>query len=230
MGPDIKPSPSAGATKDGWAARLRGFGPVGILATALIPFAGTALIGALLVLVWARLSRSPLAEIGYVAPRSWTRAVAGGLVFGVVFKLVMKAVVMPLLGAAPVNQTYHYLAGNAAATAAMAVFVTLSGGFGEETVYRGFLFKRFCTVFGSRRVAMPLALALTSIWFAAVHYPDQGVDGVKQAVITGLAFGTMFVMTRSLVMPMVTHAAFDLAAVALIYWDLETRVAHFIFK
>jgi hypothetical protein len=114
-----------------------------------IPFAGTAFI-ALLVLVWARLSRTPLAEIGYVAPRSWTRAIAGGFVFGLVFKLVMKAVVLPLLGAAPVNQTYHYLAGNAPATAAMAVFVTLSGGFGEETVYRGFLFKRFCTLFGSR--------------------------------------------------------------------------------
>jgi membrane protease YdiL (CAAX protease family) len=106
----------------------------------------------------------------------------------------------------------------------MAVFVTLSGGFGEETVYRGFLFKRFCTLFGSSRAAPPLALALTSIWFAAIHYPDQGVDGVKQAVIIGLAFGTMFVVTGNLVMPMVTHAAFDLAAIALIYWDLETRV------
>jgi hypothetical protein len=29
---------------------------------------------------------------------------------------------------------------------------------------------------------------------------------------------------------MVTHAAFDLAALAMIYWDLESEVAHLFFK
>jgi hypothetical protein len=29
---------------------------------------------------------------------------------------------------------------------------------------------------------------------------------------------------------MIAHAAFDLTALAIIYWDLETAVAHFIFK
>jgi hypothetical protein len=29
---------------------------------------------------------------------------------------------------------------------------------------------------------------------------------------------------------MVTHAAFDLAALAMIYWNLESDVAHLIFK
>src|SRR5690242_15934785 len=36
-------------TEGGWAIRLRGFGPAGILTMAAIPFAGTALIGAILV-------------------------------------------------------------------------------------------------------------------------------------------------------------------------------------
>jgi hypothetical protein len=48
----------------------------------------------------------------------------------------MKALVMPLLGADPINHTYHYLVGN---TAALPAFMILSGGFGEETVDRGFL-------------------------------------------------------------------------------------------
>jgi hypothetical protein len=34
------------------------------------------------------------------------------LVFGCAFRLLMKAVVMPLLDAAPINHAYHYLAGN----------------------------------------------------------------------------------------------------------------------
>jgi len=31
-------------------------------------------------------------------------------------------------------------------------------------------------------------------------------------------------------MLMCAHAAFDLTAVAIIYWSLETRVAHLVFK
>jgi membrane protease YdiL (CAAX protease family) len=198
----------------------------------VIPFAGTAVIGAILVLISARVTRTPLREIGLVRPRSWTRAVAVGCLFGVAFKVVMKAFVMSLFGADPVNRAYHYLAGNARAAAFMAVFVVVSGGFGEEMVYRGFLFERFCKLFGScaGAVAKPLALMLATVWFAAVHYPDQGLAGVEQAVVTGLAFGTIFLMTGSLFIPMLAHAAFDLAAIAIIYWDLETRVAHFLFR
>jgi hypothetical protein len=99
----------------------------------VIPFAGTALIGAILVLIWARVTRTPLREIGFAGPRNWARAVAVGCLFGVAFKVVMKALVMPLFGADPVNRAYHYLAGNAPAAAFMAVFVIVSGGFAEET-------------------------------------------------------------------------------------------------
>src|SRR5215472_11779149 len=143
-----KPPPLRGA------ARLRGFVPLGLLAMAVIPFAGTAAISAILVLIWARVTRTPLREIGFVAPQSWPRAVVVGVLFGVVFKVVMKALVMPLFGAAPVNAAYHYLAGNAPAAAFMAVFVIVSGGFGEETLYRGFLLERFCKLFGSRAGAV----------------------------------------------------------------------------
>jgi hypothetical protein len=106
-----------------------------------IPFAGAAVIGAILVLVWARVTHTPLREVGLVRPRSWARAVAVACLFGVAFKIVMKALVMPLFGTDPVNHAYHYLAGNALAAAFMAVFVMVSGGFGEEIVPRGFFIR-----------------------------------------------------------------------------------------
>jgi len=31
-------------------------------------------------------------------------------------------------------------------------------------------------------------------------------------------------------MLMLAHASFDLTALAMIYWDLETKVAHLVFK
>jgi hypothetical protein len=66
---------------DNVAARLRGFGPLGILAI-LVILAGNGVIlplSAILVLVWARLSHTPWREIGYVRPKSWIGSVVVGI-------------------------------------------------------------------------------------------------------------------------------------------------------
>src|SRR6266850_2274641 len=104
---------------DRFAAALRGFGPLGIIAILAILFTGNVIvgpmialpIGTVLVLVWRWLSRTPWREIGYVRPKSWILTVAIGVTFGVGFKFAMKALVMPLLGAPAINPTYHFLAG-----------------------------------------------------------------------------------------------------------------------
>jgi uncharacterized protein len=218
---------------DRLAATLRGFGPLGLLAIAIIVIAGAALnsaVAAVLVLAWARWSRTPWRELGYVRPRSWIGTVAFGLAFGVAFKLVMKAIVMPLLGADPVNRAYHFLAGNSAALPGMLLAVTIGGGFGEETFFRGYLFERLGKLFGTGSGAKAAIVAITSAVFALAHYSGQGVAGVEQAAITGLVFGAIFAATGRLWMPMFAHAAFDVTAIALIYWDVESKVAHLVFK
>src|SRR5262245_45270463 len=111
-----------------FAERLRGLGPLGILATLVILFAGTPWLSAILVLLWARLSRTPLEDIGYVRPKSWLTSTIVGAAFGSALKLVMKAVVMPLLGADPINHAYHYLAGNRGALPGILLAVTIGAG------------------------------------------------------------------------------------------------------
>ncbi len=167
--------------------------------------------------------------MGFVRPKSWLRTVAIGLVFGALFKLVMKAVVMPLLGAPPVNAHYHYIVGNAAALPYILYAVIIGGGFGEETLYRGFLFERLGKLLGTTGRAKLAIVLLTTALFAAAHYPDQGIPGVEQAVFSGLLFGGIYALRGQLFMLMVAHAAFDVMAVALIYWKLEPRIAHLFF-
>ena len=219
-------------TSDRFAARLRGFGPLGILAILVITAGNLVVVplSAILVLLWARWSRTPWREIGYVRPRSWIRGLALGIVFGIAFKFLMKAIVMPLLGADPINRAYHYLAGNRAALPGMLFAVIVVAGFGEETVFRGYLFERLGKLFGPGPWAKASIVLLTAALFALAHYPDQGLAGAEQAAITGLVFGTIFAVTGRLWTLMWAHAAFDLAAVAIIYWDLESAVAHLIFK
>src|SRR5437762_556045 len=215
-----------------FAAALRGFGPIGILAI-LIILAGNTLIvplSAVLVLIWAKLSRTPWREIGYARPRNWIGTVMIGVAFGVVFKFAMKAIVMPLLGAPPINQAYHWVTGNAAALPLMFYLLIIGAGFGEETVYRGWMFERLGKLFGTSVWARTSIVALTSVVFALAHYFDQGIPGVEQAFISGLVFGTIFARTGRTFVLMVAHAAFDLTALAMIYWDCETAVAHFFLK
>jgi len=212
-------------------AQLRGFGPVGLLAL-LVILAGNLIVAplsAVLVLVWARLSQTPWRSLGFAPPRNWMRVCAGGLLLGVALKLAMKAIVMPLFGAPAVNEHYHYLAGNTAALPWMLYAVIVGAGFGEETVFRGFLFERLRTLLGEGRVALVTTVLVTTAVFALAHYADQGVPGVEQAAVVGLVFATIYAITGRLWLPMIAHAAFDVTAVALIYWNWESAVAHVLF-
>src|SRR6185503_445907 len=209
------------------AERLRGFGPVGVLAL-LVILAGNLLfvpLSALLVLVWAWRSGTPWHELGFVRPVHWPRTVAIGLAFGIALKLVMKAIVMPLLGAPPINAAYQHLVGNTAALPVMLYLVIVGAGFGEETLFRGYLFERLGKLLRPGVWSQALIVGLTAIFFGAVHYAAQGTPGVEQATIVGLVFGTIFAITGRIWMLMVAHAAFDLTALAIIYWGWERAVA-----
>lgn len=228
---------AASPSDDDFAASLRGFGPIGIVAMLVIVLSGSTWVvgnfvalpaGALLVLAWAWLSRTPWREIGYARPKNWIVTLAVGLAFGIIFKLLMKAVVMPLLGAPPINQAYHFLAGNRAMLP-LAVWAMINAGFAEETMVRGYYFERLGKLLGSSVGAKTFIVALTSALFGYSHYAEQGLAGAQQGAIVGLVFGTIVAVTGRIFMPMIAHAAFDLTALAIIYWDVEADVAHFIF-
>ena len=216
---------------DRFADGLRGFGPLGLFAILVIA-AGqiVAPLSAVLVLVWAKLSRTPWREIGYVRPRSWIGSLVVGIILGVALKFLLKMIVMPLLGADPVNQAYHYMAGNPTAATAFVFQMIITAGFGEETFFRGYMFERLGKLLGQSLGAKVVTVLVTSAIFASLHYFDQGLAGAQQATITGLVFGTIFAVTGRIWMLMCAHAAFDLTALAIIYWNLESAVAHFIFK
>lgn len=217
---------------DRFASRLRGFGPFGILAI-LIILGGNFVIeplSAILVLIWAKISNTPWREIGYVRPLSWAKTIALGIVLGVAFKFTMKALVMPLLGAPPINQAFQFVTGNPAAIPPLLYTIILGAGFGEETLFRGWMFERLGKLFGQSAPAKIAMILITSLLFAAAHLPGQGIPGAEQALVVGLVFASIFAVTGRIFMLMIAHTAFDLTALWMIYYGLETRIAHLIFS
>jgi membrane protease YdiL (CAAX protease family) len=216
---------------DRLARDLRGFGPIGILSILLILLGNLLFLplSAVLVMVWAWRSDTPWSAIGLVRPRSWARTVTLGVVIGATLKLVLKSLVLPLFHVDPINHAFHRLVGNPALVPFMLYQLVIGAGFGEEVVFRGWMFERLGAVLGGSRAARLAIVLITSLVFGAAHLHDQGLPGAGQAVITGIVFSAMYLATGSLALPMVAHASFDLVAYAIIYWNLETRVAHLVF-
>src|SRR5262249_5517209 len=134
------------------------------------------------------------------------------------------------LGANPINVPYHYMAHNPAALPDMLLTILIGAGWGEETLFRGFLFERLGKLFGASAAASFAVVLVTAGLFGLAHLATQGWDGVKQATIVGLVFGAIYARTGQLFPLMIAHAAFDLTALTLIYFDLESTVAHAFFK
>jgi len=83
-------------------------------------------------------------------------------------------------------------------------------------------------------LVVPLSAILVLLWARRSHtpwgIPTKGLAGVEQATVVGLVFGAIFAATGRIWMLMFAHAAFDLIAIAIIYWNLESTVAHLVFK
>lgn len=92
------------------------------------------------------------------------------------------------------------------------------------------MFERFGKLIGESVAAKVVTVVVTSLFFGSLHYFDQGLPGVQQATVVGLVFGTVFAITGRIWMLMCAHAAFDLTALAMIYWNLESKIAHLVFK
>jgi len=222
---------------DQFAADLRGFGAIGILSILLIILSGNIFItgiafiplGGIFALAWKWRSKTPWSELGFVRPRSWISTLLAGVVLGIGFKLFLKSIVMPLLGAPAINSSYHFLSGNKAMLPA-AIFFMVIAGLSEETVFRGFLFERLSKFFGTSLRSKALIVLISATLFGLGHLADQGLYGFEQAIIVGLIYGIFFARTGKIWVLIIAHATFDITSVVIIYWNLESALAHFFFK
>ena len=95
---------------------------------------------------------------------------------------------------------------------ALIIFSALIAGGIKEELQRAFILTRFRACVGGAG----LGLVLWSIGFGAGHYV-QGVQGVVIAAIYGLIFGIVYLLSGSLIAPIIAHGAYDTIAL-LAYW------------
>ena len=97
--------------------------------------------------------------------------------------------------------------------------VCLTAGICEEVVYRGFLFHYLHIL--PFHLSLTWTLVASSVIFGIAHL-YQGVGGAVQTVLIGALLGAFFLVTGSLLLPMVVHAVLDLRVLALLPEGFET--------
>lgn len=97
------------------------------------------------------------------------------------------------------------------------VIAWLSGGFAEEMFFRGYLVTRLRELFANERAvsiaASVLAVVLAAAFFGYGHMYYQGLRGLVTAGAIGVAFGTMFLVFKGNLWPVIlVHAIVDTIA------------------
>ncbi len=88
-------------------------------------------------------------------------------------------------------------------------FLALAAGVSEEIIFRGFLIQYVASWTGGSGTGLALAILLPGLAFGLVHL-YQGWRIVAWIVVMSILWGAIFVVTGSLVIPMVLHTLVDL--------------------
>ncbi|MCG8434928.1 MAG: CPBP family intramembrane metalloprotease [Gammaproteobacteria bacterium] len=177
----------------------------------------------LLPLIWLSLwlRKAKWASIGFSKPKNLWRAIAIGIVLGLVLEVFAAYVTTPVIsgyfGTEPDYSSFSGIQGN---LPVLFFFIALSwvlAAFGEEICFRGFLMKRIAGIFGEGNAAWIISLILSSILFGWGH-TEQGVSGWIQEGLSGFYLGIMFLAAgRNLAVPIVSHGVSNTLAFVLIY-------------
>lgn len=154
-------------------------------------------------------------------------ALTGIAFFGVVV-LILKggpAIGLGFIGEVPetVGDRWGDLEGNVPLFLLWLAIVWTAAAFGEEMFFRGYLITRLETAFGGIRWGLVLAVLLPALLFGYGHYYYQGLSGLVLTGAIGLALGTMFLLFRRNLWPVIVwHGLIDTLAFTATFmnWDI----------
>lgn len=155
-------------------------------------------------------------DIGLRRPRSWPRTVLVAMGIGALLQAISTYVTEPVM-----LHVFHQrqdlsdfqaLVGNWKLALLGLLVVWTLAAFGEEMVFRGYVFHRLLDATGRTWAAV----LLTTVLFGFGHF-YQGVAGVVDACVTGLTLAICYARGRNLWLPILAHGFTDTFGLLLVY-------------
>jgi membrane protease YdiL (CAAX protease family) len=102
--------------------------------------------------------------------------------------------------------------------------VWIFGAFGEEMLFRGFLFNTICNLFPSRsnkNITWGVSLLITSV-FVGIGHTYQGITGMILTGFMGFFFGLVYLKSKkNLWSSILTHGLYDTVALVLVFLGIH---------
>jgi len=164
---------------------------------------------------WLRLRGDSLAAIGLKKPHNWLRSILLGMaVAAVLFTAVF---LLERTGFRRDLSVFAPFKGNLELTLYQLGGVIIGAGFGEEYLFRGFLFQRLAMLFGGSKLAWGIACLIQAALFGFAH-AYQNPLGMLLTSSIGLTMALVFLATgRNLWVPIIAHTLYDTARIIAFY-------------
>lgn len=110
--------------------------------------------------------------------------------------------------------------GNPSAIFGLLLFAAISGGFGEEIFFRGYLMRQFTKFFGSSTLSIVLNILIFGAIFGFIH-SYQGISGQIVTGIAGMILATIFHLRKDdMWFNIALHGFFDLIALGYFFYSV----------
>lgn len=167
-------------------------------------------------------------EISWLLLHTWVRYLVEALIaiFGIISVVLPVGIVIwkkltkrPRKYSSAVLKSFSYFFPATWTERRWWVFVAITAGVCEETLFRGFML-HYLHVF-PWALNLTLALLISSVIFGCNHL-YQGVGGVAGSAIVGFLFGLLFLLTGNLLLPIIFHGVVDLRILAVLRPPADT--------
>jgi len=175
---------------------------------------------------WSSLGLPPLPGLKaklMIVPKALLTLVAFAIVVALT-TIVGPAMGFDFLSEVPkgVEDRWGHIAGNLPHYLLWLAIVWTAAAFGEEMFFRGYLITRLETVFSAKTAGAIAAVIFAAIIFGYGHYYYQGLRGAIVTGGIGLAFGTMFLLFKRNLWPIILlHGVIDTLTFTAIFMEWE---------
>ncbi|GJM40500.1 MAG: hypothetical protein DHS20C20_07820 [Ardenticatenaceae bacterium] len=160
-------------------------------------------------------------DVGWQRPSNLGTAALLALFAAIAMQVISFFIVIPVASSITGDEInlsiLNQLRGNLGMLLIGLIVAWVLAAFGEEFVYRGYLFNRILDLVGNRPVGLLIALLFSSALFGFVH-SYQGVVGMVDTFFGGLAAGGLYIASgRKLWVPILYHGIYDTIGFVLAY-------------
>ena len=169
------------------------------------------LIAAALYLASRVLDHRRMSDYGFHFSRKWWTDLGFGLVLGALLLFGVLAVELAV-GWVKVTGSFAPSPGEPfVATILVGVVAVAAVAFGEEASYRGYPIKNLAEALAGARWGIVIAVVIPAVFFGLAHVTNENATWLStfNIAIFGLLFGTGYVLTGELALPIGLHFGWD---------------------